>query len=470
MNNNEEEQMKRVFAFLVLVCSLVLCCSCASTPRGFSTTTEEDTTEAVADEDIFIGAISNIDLKQNIIAFVDVHTDEEHVLRYHGGVDLTNKYGDIVAISQIDVGEIMDVTYNVSQAKLTKMQVNSQAMRYENVQNPEINTYKKMILAAGETMTYTDGVVIVDDGKLLDMNQLCSQDELTLRVLDGKLCSVTVELGHGYVKLIDYNTYIGGMIEIGYDVIVPVTDEMLLTVREGDYQLRITKGHHTGTRYVTVTKNMETIVSLASLQIEPQKTGEAVIKVLPENAEPLIYIDGAKLENGNSVELVYGKHSIIIAAEGYDTYSSYFTVEHAYKIYEFDLEGPDSTTTEEDTTETDGSTEEGSTQDSSTEEGTTEASTEEGSTEETTESTTEEKKDNTVTITAPVGVKLYVDGKYVGETPCHFKKTPGSHVITLTRTGCMTVSYTITLKDDGKNETFQFEELKILGDFSDILD
>lgn len=469
--------MKRVFVFLVLACSLILCCSCASTPRGFSTTTEEDTTEAVTDEDTFTGAISNIDLKQNIISFVDVHTDEEHVLRYHGGVDLTNKYGDIVAISQIDVGEIMDVTYNVSQAKLTKMQVNAQAMRYENVQNPEIDTYKKQVQAAGELMTYTDAVVIEDDGKLLDMNQLCNQDQLTLRVLDGKLCSVTVEFGHGYVKLVDYETYVGGMIEIGYDVIVPVTEEMLLTVREGDYQLRINKGNHTGTRYITVTKNVETIVSLASLQIEPQKTGEAVIRVLPEDAEPLIYIDGSKLENGNSIELVYGKHSIIIAAKGYDTYSAYFTVEHAYKIYEFDLENPDGgTTTEEGSTEATDTTEEGSTEEGSTEDGTTESegSTEEGTTEstteETTESTTEDKKENTVTITAPVGAKLYVDGKYVGETPCHFKKTPGSHVITLTRTGCMTVSYTITLKDDGKNETFQFEELKILGDFSDILD
>ncbi|MDE5965937.1 MAG: PEGA domain-containing protein [Lachnospiraceae bacterium] len=447
----------RLFGILVLVSFLLAACTRRVSP---TTATSEEQTEAVQeDTESFTGTIKEIDLLLNVITFVDVRTDLEYRLDYNGGVMITNKYGDLLAISQLPVGEIVDVYYDDALGKLVNMHVNENAMRYENVKDLTVNLYEKTLKAGGENLQYTDNVVVYDGDKLIEISALSPQDELVLRVYDGKLCSATVEAGHGYVKLVNYETYIGGMIEIGYDVIVPVTENMVLTVKEGEYQLRITKGSHTGTRYVTVTKDVETTVDLSALQIEPDKTGAAVISVLPEEASPVIYVDGTQYEPGQEIELVYGRHIIRIIAEGYERFAAYLIIDQAYKKYEYTLQAEG--TGSKNTTE------------SSTEQKTTEGT--ENTTEKPGDKTTEnqapsttEASENTVMVTAPVGAKLYLDGDYIGETPCSFTKTPGKHIITLTREGCITVTHVITLQDNGKNDTFSFDELELMGNAMDF--
>ena len=69
----------------------------------------------------------------------------------------------------------------------------------------------------------------------------------------------------------DVEPYIALGIElkkIGYDVIVPVTEDMLIPVREGSYKLRINKGVNSGYKNIVVTRDEETEVSLKELQIE----------------------------------------------------------------------------------------------------------------------------------------------------------------------------------------------------------
>lgn len=448
----------RLFGILVLISFLLAACTRRTPPT--TATSEEQTEEVLEDTESFIGTIKEIDLLLNVITFVDVRTDAQYSLDYNGGVMITNKYGDILAISQLPVGEIVDVCYDGSQGKLVNMHVNENAMRYENVKDLTVDIYEKTLKAGGENLQYTDNVVVHDGDKLIEISALAPQDELVLRVYDGKLCSATVEAGHGYIKLVNYETYIGGMVEIGYDVIVPVTENMVLTVKEGEYELRITKGSHTGTRYVTVTKDIETTVDLSALQIEPDKTGAAVISVLPPEASPVIYVDGTKYEAGQEIELVYGRHIIRITAEGYERFAAYLVIDQAYKKYEYTLQAKG--TGSKNTTEP--STEQKTTQDTDS------ATKEPGdkTTEATTAATTTEASENTVMVNAPVGAKLYLDGDYIGETPCSFTKTPGKHIITLTREGCITVTHVITLQDNGKNDTFSFDELELMGNALDF--
>ena len=55
-----------------------------------------------------------------------------------------------------------------------------------------------------------------------------------------------------------------------------------------------------------------------------------------------------------------------------------------------------------------------------------------------------------VYIDAPDGVEAYLDGSYVGVTPVSFNKEPGSHVVTLRKSGYQTRSYTLQIDEGGK--------------------
>jgi len=67
---------------------------------------------------------------------------------------------------------------------------------------------------------------------------------------------------------------------------------------------------------------------------------------------------------------------------------------------------------------------------------------------------------NRVFINAPAGAEVYIDGNYVGIAPCSFKKTEGSHVVTLSLSGYNTRSYTISVDNSDSDMSFSFTDLE----------
>ena len=69
------------------------------------------------------------------------------------------------------------------------------------------------------------------------------------------------------------------------------------------------------------------------------------------------------------------------------------------------------------------------------------------------------KTSNKVTITAPDGASVYFDGEYIGIAPMSFTKVTGTHIITLSKTGYLSKSYTVTFTDDGEDKRLTYSEL-----------
>ena len=65
-----------------------------------------------------------------------------------------------------------------------------------------------------------------------------------------------------------------------------------------------------------------------------------------------------------------------------------------------------------------------------------------------------------VYINAPAGAECYIDGYYTGVVPCWFKRTTGSHVVTLSLAGYNTRSYTVTVEEGTGDMSFSFTDLE----------
>ncbi len=422
---------------------LVICMAgCGDEPTAVATTEEYD---PYASADSVIAVIQSIDLEEGTMSFIDIDDGKQYDLLYNSGVDVRNKYDEIMSGTMLSVGQIVDITYNTANDKLLEIAINPDAWEVREISGFTFDRANHQATILNRTYQYTNDLIIYSDGELIEYSEVCEEDQLTARGYGGKLLSLTVDLGHGYVKLEDYDTYIGGMIEIGYDVIVPVTEDMLLTVREGNYRLKITKGSNSGYKSISVTRDTESTVSLKELQIAPDSVGSIYFDVTPSEAR--VMVDGETIDTNETIELTYGSHQIRITADGYETKEGYFTVDAAYKIMTIEL----SSTDEDDT---DDSTSSDSTSSSTTTEDT-ETSTTEAEDVSTTEST-----DNTVSVDKPVGAYCYVDGSYVGTVPCTFTKTTGSHVLTFYMTGCYTKSYTIQCVDNGEDDRYSFDALE----------
>ena len=79
----------------------------------------------------------------------------------------------------------------------------------------------------------------------------------------------------------------------------------------------------------------------------------------------------------------------------------------------------------------------------------------------------EDEDDDTVDISSnykvyidtPEGVEVYLNGNYIGISPVSFAKKPGTHTITLRKSGYVTRSYTIEVDSEEKDVTYSFADL-----------
>lgn len=464
MKMNQVHLWKRIQIYYICMVFVFLCLCVVMTGCGKEIVVPSYDEEVEPPKEVSMFAIvSNLDEVNEKITLKAVDYKTEIVLSYNGGVDVQDKYGDILSISQVELGSIVDIVYDESRDKLISLYLsNSDNLQVLNeISGAEIDYVEQTMRISGKTYRLGENATAFSDNTEIGLDELCSEDRLKVWLYNDIVCSIFVELGHGYVRLWDYASYLGGMVEIGYDVIVPVTEDMLLTVREGEYTLRIAKGNDVGTKNIKVVKNQEVDISLADLAIEPKQMGSVLFKVTPSDAA--VYIDGRRVNIEGAVDIVYGKHKIYITADGYDTYSASFNVNYAYKIKEYILhktgETTESSSTEKKTTQNSETTEK-----NSSEQGTSGTSSTEKSTDDVKDvnPATGQKTSNKVTITAPIGASVYFDGEYIGIAPMSFTKVTGSHIITLSQTGYLSKSYTVTFTDDGKDERLTYNSLDLI--------
>ncbi len=406
--------------------------------------------------------VTKMDFENNQFSFIECVSGKEYELTYHGGVNIYNTYGDLVGIEEVYNGSVVDIVYYSDTMKLVTMTFSKDVTTLKGMNKFSADPDNGIARYKGTTCDMSEDVVAYDGDVPIDIREINTEDQVTLNIYRNELVSVVVELGHGYVRLNNHDTYVGGFVEVGYDVIVPVTEEMLITVREGEYTLRITKNGYSQSKDVKVQKGKETVVDLTALAIP---TGTVIFNITP--ADAILYVSGYS-QGSHTYTNIYGTYGIKIEADGYKTFRGQFEISEYVKTYDIKLTPleEEEETTEEPTTEaTTEATTEGTTE-STTEGAQTEEDSGDDSSTDTTEVSTEEREstDNVITINEPVNVDVYLDGEYIGITPISFPKTVGSHTITLYKSGYLIKSYTIYASDNGKDDEYKFEELTSLYD------
>ena len=465
---NKYNRICGLFA-VFLVCVMWMAVALTGCNQDITVPTYDEEVEPAQEMDLF-GIVCGLDQVNGEILIRSIGYETEHELTFTAAADVRDKYGDVMLMEDVELGSVVEAVYDANRDKLLSLYISDEenVSKVESVSGAMFDYIENTVRINGTTYVMSDDVMAFSDNVEIAINEICSEDQLTMWMYNDKICSLYVELGHGYVKLSDYASYMGGIVEIGYDVIVPVTEDMLLTVREGTYTLRISKDGEVGTKKVEVIKNREVNISLADIAIEPKQTGSILFDVTPSNAK--VYIDGKRVNTEGAIEMTYGKHVLNIVADGYKTYSAIITVNYAYKIKEYVLEkengeSDDSNTTKENST-TQKTTESGSTTESSSgTEGstqTTESATTQDPNVKDVSATTGKKTANKVVISAPIGASVYFDGEYLGVAPISFTKVTGSHIITFSQTGYLSKSYTVNFTDDGKDETLSYDGLILI--------
>ncbi|MDE7049073.1 MAG: PEGA domain-containing protein [Lachnospiraceae bacterium] len=424
---NKNDIQKWIKPALCGLCLILTGCSAASLARestfesSFENGGEEEAVNIYTSDASVI--IEGTNEQEQTITVHLIHKNESRTLSYNGATLVWDKYGSAMTMAQLRAGDIADISYNSELEKVGSVSLSEKAWSYEGIDRYILDAGNGSAAIGDEMYSIGENVMVFSDGEIIDTSRIIRHDVLTFHGMDHNIMSITVDKGHGYLDLENEDAILGGWIEIGQAVISQVAPDMLLTVPEGNYTVRLTADGVEETREVTIERNKETVLNLEDIEIPEPEDGVVIFEITPTPSA--VYVDDKKVETKYPLRLPLGLHQVTAEASGYETLSQYFEVEGKSTTVKMNLaerasvSGNNITETKEE----------------------------------------EEKKTSTVTIDLPNGVEVYQDNLYMGIAPVTYDKTPGDHTITLRKSGYITRSYSINIADDDKDVTYSFPDL-----------
>ena len=431
---NKIKNAGAVFAAIMTIVSATACGlpfqDDLSSAENAQTPERADTGFVLTGPDSFDSADTAIltgrDEKENTLTFLNLDLGRRYTLSVNGTTRLYDKYGNGLSMEQFRIGDIVDVTFLKSQKHLTTMQLSASAWSYTDVSRYELNVARSQVTIGENIYELTENTQYLSGDKAIEIMDLNPSDVLSFQGIDTDVLTVRVDKGHGYLRLVNDENFVGGWIEIGQTQIQKITEDMLLTVPEGSYEVNISNKGGGGVKTVVINRNEETCLDIGDLEIPEPQYGMVLFSLNPSDTK--LYIDGEPADTSEPVSLEYGLHQLIAKADGYHSITQYIRVGQASAGIDIVLDAL-----------------------------------EEGETESTSFSETTSTQTATgyykIYVDAPENVEIYLDGNYIGISPCSFKKTAGSHTITLRKTGYVTRSYTVQIDEEEKDLTLSFADM-----------
>lgn len=420
-----------------------------------------------------VGVLREIDEKTQTITVYQIAKKEEVTFSYTGATEVISRYGSTaMSIRQLSPGLIVYTVCEAGGEKLLRIQEDESGWTYKGASDVEIDRVNESITIAGRKYQLDRGITVVNQGELVELDSVAPLDILTVRGVDNRVYSLEVSVGHGELQFANFSEFVGGSIEIGYDVFDQIHEGMEYTLREGSYKLVMRNQGRSVNKYITIERDKVFLMDLLEYREEIGRTGLVSFYLEPEEAE--VYLDDRVVDVSLPLELGYGEYVLRVSCEGYESCERLLTVSAATQSIRIDLAGskaetdggylgdlstnPENGWEDSDNDDLDSDINTGSDiieledWDTSGEMG----DPEENQTE---SSGNVVMTEQYIMISKPVGASVYFDGNYIGVAPVQTTKVTGEHQITFKQDGYISKTYTIDVEHDAENPIFSFPAL-----------
>lgn len=425
-----------VICCIIITLFAVVFTSC-STIRRTRTGGKNVAVSPEPDTQTITGIVIQNDTETKRLQIRELESDVISTLTYDAASLIQDKYKEERYGEEVSVGMILQANYQGDNAKLVSAEVPADVWEYQGVQKFSFSSDENMLRVAGSKYQYSGMTFFSADDIEIEPMEFTSEDVVTIRGIGIHVYSVVQTAGHGYIRLANHDSFIGGIAELDNSMFVPVSENTLITAPEGTYRLTLVKKGASATKTVKVEKNEEVTVDFSDYQeVVTQNISEVTFDIKPEGAE--LYLNGTAVDYSTPITLTYGKYNITVALTGYETYTG--VLELAKPTVPIRIELADEKSSSKSTPKPSATPSSDNTNDDD-------------------KVTKKIDSNHTITVSAPEGAEVYLDNVYKGMAPCSFTKVIGSQTVTLSDTGYVTKSYPVDILDDDKNVKLSFADL-----------
>lgn len=390
------------------------------------------------DTQTITGIVIQNDTEARRLQIRELESDVISTLTYDAASLIQDKYKEERYGEEVAVGMILQANYQGDTAKLVTAEVPEDVWEYQGVQKFSFSSDENMLRVAGSRYQYSNMTFCFADDVEIEPMEFTNQDVVTVRGIGIHVYSVVRTTGHGYIRLANHDSFIGGMAELDNSMFVPISENTLITAAEGTYRLTLVKKGASATKTIKVEKDKEVVADFSDYkEVATQNISEVTFEIKPEGAE--LYLNGTAVDYSTPITLSYGKYNITVALTGYETYTGVLEIAKALVPIRIELAEKESDSKSTPKPSATPSADNNDDDDDKV--------------------TKKIDSNHTITVTAPEGAEVYLDNVYKGMAPCTFTKVIGSQTITLSDSGYVTKSYPVDILDDGKNVKLSFADL-----------
>ena len=323
--------MKKYLIYVLLACFFLVSFSgCSGSKDGDENSSQVTITrkpgtpadsgeeeEEVSEGSRFV--VQSVNGEEEKIVLKSLAYNKRYVYKYSLTTRFLDKYGDTTSSANFTPGDVVVLGDQMSDGVLESIQKSKDVWEFDDVEVFDLNGFTQVLNINDTNYRLTENTQVFSndiEGSLADIGE---DDVLKVIGLDKEILSISVTTGHGYLTLSNTDKFEGSLIYVGNKIITTVTKDMTITVPEGSYDVTVANDGYGGTKTVDVVRNETTLLDLAELEGEGPKTCKLTVAAAVEDAE--IYLDGSQIESGKEIEVKYGKHTLMISVEGYDTWS-----------------------------------------------------------------------------------------------------------------------------------------------------
>ena len=455
--------------------SLLTACGSGTAPAAEQTISADETAAAPAFNELEASDTAlflEYDPVNNGVQLMSVDNGRSYTVSVNNLTEFKDNHGKVSVPELFEAGMIVNADVSIHSKTLKLLEQSPDAFVKQDVTGFEISPNRGVFrLADGTNLHVTENTLVLKGDKKAKLSDISDSDVLLIRGIEPELYSIKIMSGYGHLKIKGSEYFTGGWVEIA-GLFKPVTEDMLLDVPEGEYDLVVTYKGQGGTKHVTINRGRQTVADISDLKGDLIKTGDIIFTIRPLDAVPTVKIDGKAVDHQNPVTLEYGVYQLEIQAEGYTPVKERISVGAELSNIEIELIKAEEKTSVSKNSSSSSSSEKkappsvnnlpttftGSSSSSSDSSVSGNSSSMESSSSSSYESSI--IQGSRIYIDAPEMAEVYFDGIYKGMVPCSFIKESGTHVITLRRDGYETRTFTVTIDNDSENETFSFSDLQ----------
>lgn len=341
--------------------------------------------------------------------------------------EIKDSYGKPMTAREIQVGEIMEVTYDIDTKIAVTIRKNTIAWTKTGVNGAEINHTNETITIGNEIYSYTSNLIVNNEEmETIKINTIGEHDTLTLKGMDKTVWSITITQSPGYIKV--FNSPVEeGSIEIDNNRIYSLEEiNESIPLPAGEHKVVIKlRGYEPIVENVNITKDAVYNIDLKDAK---QTISNLSINVVNTAKEYTAQIDNKRYKKGEIIKLPSGEYTLRITAKDFETFEQKVNLESGDQLIDVILQPKnDSPENKKDNDKKD--------------------------------ETEKPKQNKTVQIiieTEPEGAQVYINGVHKGITPTLTGLKAGEYSVSIEKSGYSSLNTIIVVDDSNAQRAFLY--------------